>query len=123
MFGARRHSLMTLFSMTACVLSLAMLLLFPASSARRFDPHFRNPRVRRSIERHTFVAASSHNLEESASQPAILPKFFAPVEVPAIGLVGDCYLDSSREVEPFRRCSRLKLGPSRSNRPDPLIAA
>src|SRR5579862_1509816 len=117
------HFLMKGFSLIACAVSIAMLVLFPAVTCHRYRTHFRPPEVRRSLERHTCVAPGGHNAEEPAVRPALLPTFFAPDLVAPTATNCDRNVESSHEVPLRHLFNRLKLGPSGSSGQDPLLAA
>jgi|SRR5580698_862587 hypothetical protein len=123
MLNRNRHRLMLPFSIVACVLSVAMLLSFPAGNAHRFNPHFRSPEVRRTAERHTSIASPSHVTDESALQPRVMPTFFAPMQSSATALGRDRGFASPAEVPVLRLLNRLKLCTSGSSGQDPLLAA
>jgi hypothetical protein len=109
----------TFLHVAACVVSVAMLLSFPAARPHRFGQHFGSTQIRQNIVRHTFVAGPEAGEKEIAqidSQPAIpMPvtvesvatSFFQPVPI--------------SYVPTFRFLLHLKLGPSLSGASDPLL--
>jgi hypothetical protein len=116
------HSLTAFFDALACVLSIVMLLSFPAGRLHSFGDHFRTPEVRRTTQRHTYVAAEGQRVQENAVRSDVLPTFFAPVETP-VSLVSDRLFESPSEIPLVRLLNRLKLNPSGSSGQDPLLQA
>jgi len=111
--------LKALFHAAACILSVAMLLSFPASKVHDFDAHFRTPEVRRSIERNTSVAFGHDNAKESVAHSHLLPTFFVPAQTDRPTTSRDT--EKPFEAPRFRILSRLKL--SGSGGQDPLPSA
>jgi hypothetical protein len=110
----------------ACVLSIAMLLSFPAAKVHSFRAHFRTPETRRVTDRHTFVAVEGQGANEriikNDSQNGSLPSFFTPIE--SITKIDcNCSFESPSEVPLLRLLNRLKLNPSGSSGSDPLLQA
>ncbi len=115
-------SIRVLLQAVACVVSMVMLLSFPAAKAHAFGTHFRNPEVRRTIERHTSIAHPDQNLQKGVAPTDTLPRFFIPIEtVNKIVPLGD--FESIPEVPLPRLLNRLKLNPSGSSGQDPLLSA
>jgi hypothetical protein len=73
-------SLTAFLHVAVCVVSVAMLLSFPAAKVHNFGAHFRTPEVRRSTERHTSVAQSEGTTDELVARAILFPTFFAPAE-------------------------------------------
>ena len=114
------RAIATTIRATACILSVAMLLSFPAARAHQFGQHFGTSEIRQNIVRHTFVAGpEASGAEEIAlidAQPAnptavtienVTKRYFAAAIV--------------SQVPPFRILQHFKLGPSRSGAKDPLL--
>jgi len=101
-----------------CVVSLAMLLLFPAAKVHGFRTHFRIPEARRSAQRHTFIA----NSDSTPPETAPLAVSFASTET----VQNSFPLDNQEFITevPFARLvNRMKLYPPGSNAQDPLLQA
>ncbi len=106
--------------MTAGVLSVAMLLLFPLHfTAHNFTDHYRTENPRRTVIRHTAVEVATADVVDGREAlapsrvPATLvepPRTFRPRAFPT-------RLSSLRP----RLVVRLKIGLSPSDNPDPLI--
>ena len=97
-----------------------MLLSFPTARAHLYSQHFGATEVRQSIVRHTFVAGPEDGVVEEiahvdAQAPVPLP---VTVESVAQRLLS---LPVVSVVPTFRILQHLKLGPSRSGAPDPLL--
>lgn len=116
-----RVRLLTALTQTAARLVVGvMLILFPATKAHDFGTHFRNPEVRRSVERHTFVAHSHDNTRERMAQNNLRTASFAPIETDRqIALLEN--FDAVPRVPISYLLNRLKLHPARSDRQDPLL--
>lgn len=109
-----------LMGLTASLISVLMLLAFPVQRTHRFTDHFRTSEVRRSIERHTFVAQPEADPAERVAHCAVLPAF--PVPVPTDGKVRPLAgFEYAPRVSLTRFLLRLKLGPSRASAQDPLL--
>jgi len=67
-------------STAACLVGIAMLLTLPAPLNHRFRSHYRTPQVRRTIERHTFVAQPETNAASHIGRAVIR----ADVVMPAL---------------------------------------
>jgi hypothetical protein len=115
-------SLTALSHTVACVLSLVMLLSFPAARVHSFGAHFRTPEVRRMAQRQTCVAVESHRGQHNAVRSDPLPKFFAPIET-TLSLNSDSSLQSPSEIPLLRQLNRLKLKSRGSRGQDPLLSA
>ena len=109
------------FRAAACIVSVAMLLSFPASGVHHFGTHVRTPEVRRAIVRHSSVALDDENAHERVAQCDLLPVFFTPSET--IGKITPRSDFESPPVVLSRLLSRLKLNPSGSSGQDPLLQA
>lgn len=105
-----------------CIVSVVMLLLFPAAKAHSFGTHFRTPEVRRTAERHTCVAHSDNDPHECVAQSGLLPTFFTPTATVSKIVPRDNFEPPS-EVGLFRLLNRLKLNSSDSGGQDPLLRA
>jgi hypothetical protein len=104
----------------ACILSVAMLLSFPTARAHLYSQHFGTTQIRQNIVRHTFVAGpEASGVEEIAhvDAQATIP---APATVENVAKRLFC-LPVVLVVPTFRILQHLKLGPSRSGAPDPLL--
>jgi hypothetical protein len=109
----------TFLRVAACILSVAMLLSFPAARPHHFGQHFGTTEIRQNIVRHTFVAEPEPGEEEIAqsdAQPAI------PMPV-TLESVAKSFLSPAivSNLPTFRILQHLKLGPSRSGASDPLL--
>jgi hypothetical protein len=116
------RSLTVLAHITACIASLAVLLLLPAARAHSFPTHFRTPEVCRSAQRHLPIAHSDTDNTECVAQIALLPVSFAPIE-PVHCLIASPIEESSIEVPRARLVRRMKVTSARSNSQDPLLKA
>ena len=106
----------------ACFVSVVMLLLLPGAKLHSFQAHFRTPEVRRTTQRHTPVAYSNDDICESAVQNHPLPAFFVPAE-PEHCTTARKTIGKPLQAPPLRIHFRLKLNPSSSSGPDPLLSA
>jgi hypothetical protein len=109
-----------LLQMAAWAFGALVLLTFPMRSAHQYTNHFRTPEVRRSIERHIFVAHTNLDPAERISQQSVLRTIVVPLD----GQDAISPLDRSqfRSLIPISHLlSRLKLGSSRSDSQDPLL--
>jgi hypothetical protein len=120
--SSRFHSPTAFVHAAACIVSLVMLLSFPASSVHSFGTHFRTPEVRRALERHTSVAHSDGNTPELIAHNDLLPTFFTPAETGSKIFPTD-NSEPSSDVPLSSLLNRRKLSPSGSGGPDPLIQA
>jgi hypothetical protein len=114
------HSLTAFLHVATCVISVAMLLSFPAASVHNFGTHFRAPEVRRAIERQTSVAQSDRTTQELVAQGDFLPMFLAPAATTAKILSRENF-ESPSNVPPSGLLKRRKLNPSGSGGEDPLL--
>jgi hypothetical protein len=114
------HKAARLFNLAACIVSVLTLLTFPMQSAHQFTNHFRTPEVRRSIERHTPVTQSESQVTECIPYQALLPNLIIPVDEGKVPIRVTNF-EFASQVPLSRLLSRLKLGPSRSDGPDPLL--
>jgi hypothetical protein len=105
---------------SVCIVSVAMLLLFPAISSHHFDQHFGATQIRRSIVRHTFVDAPKDNSAEGIARIDLEPTIRVPVTIESAAKPLATF-ELSSEVPPIRLLQRFKLGRSRSGEPDPLL--
>jgi hypothetical protein len=118
----RFDSLPAFLNIAACIVSVAMLLSFPATRFHNFPTHFRNPEVRRATERHTGVAPRTEKTPDAVAQSDLLPRFFAPVETAGKIVPADNF-EAVSEVPLSRLLHRLKLNPCGSSGQDPLLSA
>lgn len=118
----RFGSLTAILNVAACIVSVVMLLSFPAVRVHSFGTHFRSPTVRRSIERHTAVAQTDDQGGDRVAPAVALPSFFTSIE-PASRVVtrGDSPPFSHPPI--VRLLSRRKFCPSASSGQDPLLLA
>ena len=103
-----------------CIVSVAMLLSFPASRVHSFGTHFRTPTVRRSIERHTSVAHTDDRVSDHLAPSKLLLTFFTPVQ-PLLRVVTTNESTSPVQSPVISLLSRRKLCPSGSGGQDPLL--
>jgi len=111
-----------LLSLAGCVVSVAMLLVFPMQSAHQYANHFRTPQVRRSIERHTFIAHPDGDAApaQRIANQAVFPALLVPLDAGnAVKPIANFELSS--QVPISRLLLRLKLGSPRSGSQDPLL--
>jgi hypothetical protein len=106
----------------ACIISVMMLLLFPAARFHSFQAHFRTPEVRRTTQRHTSVAYSHDDTCERAIVIRPLPISFVDSE-PGQRITARNTVEKPFEAPRLRILSRLKFNPSGSSGPDPLLSA
>jgi hypothetical protein len=103
-----------------CVVTVLMLLAFPLRSTHHFADHFRNPEVRRSIERHTPIAHSDTETTGRVAHQIVLPAFVSPLDIGKARFpVTKVQVSSETPISRF--LLRLKLGSSRSGSQDLLI--
>jgi hypothetical protein len=104
----------------ACIVSVAMLLSFPVSRAHSFGQHVGTTEIRQNIVRHTFVAGPETGGVERMTHIDALAAIPTPVIVEN---VAKCLFSLAivSDVPIFRTLRHLKLGPSRSGAPDPLL--
>jgi hypothetical protein len=109
-----------LFRFVACAFSVLMLLTLPIRSGHQYTNHFRTPEVRRTVERHTYVAHTNAGPAESVPHQNVLAPLLATVDD---GDVIKPVVDSeiSTQIPISRLLLRLKLGWSRSGNQDPLL--
>ena len=114
------QAIATTLRATACILSLAMLLSFPITSAHYFSEHFGSTQIRHNIVRHTFVAGPEAGGVEKIAHIDAQPAIPMPV---IIENVAKSFFPQAivSEVPAFRILQQFKLGPSRSGAPDPLL--
>lgn len=103
----------------ACILGVAMLLSFPAARTLHFRQHFGTTEIRQNIVRHTFVAGPEAAGVEKIAHVDSLPTIPTPVTVENVAK--SSFRLPIVSVPTFRILQHLKLGPSRSGVPDPLI--
>jgi len=115
-------SLTASLRIVACIVSVVMLLLFPAAKAHSFGTHFRTPEVRRATERQTCVAHSDENTQERVGHSDPLPAFFTPIETVSKIVPRDNF-ESLPDISLSRLLNRLKLNSSGSGGQDPLLRA
>ena len=110
----------SLMRLAAGLVVVVMLLLFPVTRAHDFGTHFRNPEVRRSIARHTFVAQSHDNIPERIAHTNLRPVVFTPI-VTDRQIAPLENFDAIPHVTLARILKRLKLNPAGSGGTDPLL--
>lgn len=110
----------TFLCAVACIVCIAMLLSFPATSAHNFSGHFRSNEVRRSIVRHASVAAPEADGAQAIARVDIEPTIAMPVIVESIAQPLATF-EVYAEVSLIRLLLRFKLGPSRSDGSVPLL--
>jgi len=116
----RSRSPYSTIRVVASLVIVAMLLLFPASRAHDIGTHFRNPEIRRSTARHTFVAHSLDNTREQLAQNNLQPVVFAPIVTDRQPASLENF-DAVPQMPLARLLSRLKLNPAGSGGSDPLL--
>jgi hypothetical protein len=119
-FHLVRFRAKSLLHLAACVASVLMLLAFPMQRVHHHSSHFRAPQIRRSIERHTFIAHPEAGTAERIAYQAVLPTVFEPV-VTADALRPVVHFDLLPRVPISRLLARLKHGSTRSGGQDPLL--
>jgi hypothetical protein len=120
--SSRFSSFKAFLNVAACIISIVMLLSFPASKVHCFGAHFRSPEVRRAVERQTSVAHGESNLHESIARSGLLPTFFTPRETNSKIIPVDNF-ESAAEVTLLSLLNRRKLNPCGSGAQDPLLPA
>lgn len=115
------HVFSNVLQLGACILTIAMLLAFPAVTAHHFDEHYRTPHVRRWVVRHTCVAQP-----ESTASDRVQPASVVETKLPATIQTESAntrfaVLEPAPDVPLIRLLLRSKLGPSRSGSSDPLL--
>ena len=105
----------------ACIASVAMLLTFPTIKSHSFADHFRTPEVRRSIVRHTSIAAV-----EDATVKSIVRIGIAPTALPLLLDLKNKFatirnVELALQSSPTHLFLRLKLGASPAGGEDPFI--
>ncbi len=105
---------------TACILTVAMLLSFPAARAHQFGQHFGTTEIRQNIVRHTFVARPEASDIEKIALIDAQPATAMPVTIENVAKNFFPQATFS-EVPAFRILQHFKLGPSRSGAKDPLL--
>jgi hypothetical protein len=115
-------SLRALLRASVCVLSVVMMLLFPAVRPHSFGAHFRAPQVRRAFERHTSIAHSDSGAQARVPRSEVLPRFFVPAQRD-LKLVSVDYFDAAIELSLSRLLNRsssirpAQADKTRSHRP------
>ena len=119
-FSSGAKAIASFAHLAVCIVSIAMLLLIPATKVHHFGTHFRSPEVRRTAQRHTAIAHSDSSAPQRIAESTPLPAFFTPTETFSKTVA----LDSVRhEIPLVRLLHRLKLNPSGSSGQDPLPQA
>jgi hypothetical protein len=121
-FLSATKALASFLHLAVCIVSLAMLLLVPATRVHNFGTHFRSPEVRRTVQRHISIAHGDSNAPERIGAGAPLPAFFTPTETFSKTVALDRF-ELHDEVPLVRLLNRLKLNPSGSSGQDPLLQA
>jgi len=101
-----------------CLTAMLLLLSFPMTPAHRFSTHFRSPEVRRSLERHTFVASYDAHPDIEPSDINLAPTPEAQIEI-SVGVTLLRAFELPRPVSLARLLMRPKLGSSAGGQ-DPL---
>jgi hypothetical protein len=119
-FHFATHRAAKLLNLAACIVSMLMLLAFPMQRVHQYTIHLRAPEIRRSIERHTFVAHPEAGIAERIAYQAVMPAVLEPVAA------GDApkpvvHSDLLPQIPIPHLLARLKLGSSRSGGQDPLL--
>lgn len=110
----------SLLNLAICMVGVLMLLAFPMRRVHLCTSHVRAPQVRRSIERHTFIAQHESGPSERISDQAVMPAILDSVATgEAVKPVID--FDFSAQVPIAHLLARLKLGSARSGSQDPLL--
>lgn len=106
--------------LAAGLVVVVMLLLFPITRACDLGTHFRNPEIRRSVARHTFVAHSPDKTPERIARNNLRPVVFAPIVTDRQITPAENF-DAIPHVPLARMLNRLKLNPAGSGGLDPLL--
>ncbi len=106
--------------LATALLGLLMLLAFPMRPVHQFTDHFRASEIRRSVERHTFLAQPEADPAERVARGAILPALTVPVATFS-AVKPLAVFEFTSQVPLTRLLLRLKLGPSRASAQDPLV--
>ena len=96
-----------------------MLLSFPATRAHSSGQHFGTPQIRQNIVRHTFVAGPETGGVEKIAHIDSQPAIPSPVTIENVAKGFSPLATFGRSDFPYPQ--HLKLGPSRSGAPDPLL--
>lgn len=108
------------FELSISVVGVVMLLSFPTNASHNFGEHFRTNEVRRSIVRHAFVAGPEADGAQTIAHIDAQPTIPMPVIIESDSKPLDSF-ELSSEFSFVRLIQRFKLGPSRSDGPDPLL--
>lgn len=103
----------------ACMVSVAMLLSFPSARTHLYGQHFGTTEIRQNIVRHTFVAGPEAAGVEKVARIDTKPSI--PVTVIVENVAKNFAMPMVSAVPTFRILQHLRLGPSRSDSPDPLL--
>jgi hypothetical protein len=103
----------------ACVLGVAMLLLFPANAGQHFGHSFRHVEFRHSIVRHTFIANPGEDGADKAKQIHTARTILVGIAMP-VNLKQHTPVEPAVSVPTILVLHRFKLGPTRSSGSDPL---
>ena len=104
----------------ACIVSVAMLLSFPSARTHLYGQHFGTTEIRQNIVRHTFVAGPEAGGVEKVARIDTQPSL--PVAVTIENVAKSFFaMPIVSAVPTFRILQHLRLGPSRSDSPDPLL--
>lgn len=109
-----------LVNLAACVVSLLMLLGFPLGSAHQYNNHFREPEIRRTIERNTPIAHPEAGSCANIAPQVVLPSLLMPIDFRNVIEPG-VTTEFTSPVPLSRLLLRLKLGRSRSGGQDPYL--
>jgi hypothetical protein len=104
-----------------CLFSLLMLITLPAGRAHQLQAHYRTTQIRRSLQRHAYVAQAEAGASDEVSYEALVPPRFAWMTDPAPPL--QVYRTNPGAIPSPnpRLLLRLKLGPPSSGSQDPLV--
>jgi hypothetical protein len=117
-FGTRKA--ISLMGGVVSLIGALMMFALPMQRAHQFTDHFRTREVRRTIERHTFLAQPEADPAERVAHIAILPALPVPVET-CSNVKPLAAFEITPHVPLTRLLLRLKLGPSRASAQDPLL--
>jgi hypothetical protein len=97
-----------------------MLLSFPCARAQLYRQHVGTTEIRQNIVRHTFVAGPETGAVEMIEHIDAQPTIPAPLDLENVARLF-FPPPAISDVPTFRFLLHLRLGPSRSDAPDPLV--
>src|ERR1043166_7195323 len=115
----RARTIAAILRVIASMLALVMLVSLPAGRQHSFTTHVREPLVRRSTQRHTFVTPAEASAAEQVQRSTPAPSCFDSIES-AEAIRPLLQLELKTEDALARLLYRLKLGVSRKTSLDPL---